>query len=115
MLPNDLDTRLRVFLAEELVVTPDKIKHETDIVDDLRIYGDDVWELLEKFAKQYSVDMSSFRWYHHSGPEGCNPLWLLFKPWWARKTHVPIRFADLVQSARQGVWCVRYPEDEREA
>jgi hypothetical protein len=86
-----------------------------DIVKDARIYGDDVWELVEDFGKQFHVEMRDFRWYHHSGPEGCNPLWLFYRPWWARKTHVPIRLADLIESARSGVWCIRYPEDEREA
>lgn len=54
--------------------------------------------------------MRTFRWYHHSGPEGCNPFWILFPPWWAKKVHVPIRLSDLVESARRGARAVRYPE-----
>jgi hypothetical protein len=84
------------------------------VVNDSGIYGDDVWELVDEFAKRFSVRMDGFRWYHHSGEEGCNPLWLLVKPWWARKTHVSIRLSDLVASARTGEWCVQYPPSEAE-
>jgi hypothetical protein len=74
-----------------------------------------VWDLVEKFSKRFSVKMDGFRWYHHSGEEGCNPLWLLFRPLWMRKTRIPIRLTDLVESARRGEWCVQYPPNEAEA
>ncbi len=109
---DDLEDRIRALVAERTGVSPETIQLDTDVVDDLRIYGDDVWELVETFAEEFSVEMGGFRWCHHSGPEGCNPLWLLFPPWWARKKHVPIRLGDLVESARRGVWAVQYPEDQ---
>jgi hypothetical protein len=111
---DDLEDRIHALVAEQSGVSTERIRPETDVIDDLRIYGDDVWELLEKFGKQFHVEMQGLRWYHHSGPEGCNPVWLLFPTWWAGKTHVPIRLSDLVESARSGVWAVKYPEEERE-
>ena len=115
MSADDLESRIRALIVHQTGVSPAKLTAETDVVDDLRIYGDDVWELFEAFGKQFSVRVDGFRWYHHTGPEGFNLLWLLFKPWWARKTHVPVRLSDLVASAQQGVWAVRYPEHERQA
>ena len=111
---DDLEQRVRAFVHEQVPWLPLDMAPDTDVVDDARIYGDDVWELVHKFAKQFGVRMDGFRWYHHSGPEGCNPLDLLFKPWWARKTHVPIRLSDLVASVRTGEWCVQYPPSEAE-
>src|SRR3954462_15694735 len=111
MSAGDLEDRIRALVAEHTGVGPEKIRPETDVVDDLRIYGDDVWELVEAFSREFSVEMAGFRWYHHSGPEGCNPLWLFSPPWWARQAHVPIRLSDLVESARRGTWAVQYPED----
>jgi hypothetical protein len=111
----ELPERIRSFVAREVGVPAARIGPATDVVDDLRIYGDDVWELVERFGAEFHVDVSAFRWYHHTGPEGCNPLWLLFKPWWARKTRVPIRLSDLVESAKAQRWTIAYPEEERQA
>lgn len=94
---------------------PIDMRMDADVVNDSGAYGDDVWELVEEFGKVFDVQMDGFRWYHHSGPEGCNPFWLIFRPWWERKTHVPIRLSDLIESARRGEWCVQYPPEEEEA
>ncbi len=109
---DELERRVRAFVHEQVPWLPEDVALETDVVDDARIYGDDVWELVEKFAVRFGVRMNGFQWHRHSGPEGCNPLYLFVKPWWARKPHVPIRLLDLVESARRGEWSVRYPPDE---
>ena len=111
---DDLEQRVRAFVHEQVPWLPLNMAPGTDVVDDAGIYGDDVWQLVDDFATRFAVRMDGFRWYHHSGEEGCNPLWLLVKPWWARKTHVPIRLSDLVASARGGEWCVPYPPSEAE-
>lgn len=110
---DDLEQRVRAFVHEQELLPLD-IDPSTDILDKAGICGDDLWELVDKFASQFSVRMEGFRWYHHSGPEGCNPFWLVLKPWWARKTHVPIRLTDLIASARAGEWSVQYPASEAE-
>ncbi|WP_337177273.1 DUF1493 family protein [Paludisphaera sp.] len=112
---DDLEQRVRAFVHEQISWLPMDMASDTDVVDDARIYGDDVWELVDDFAEKFEVRVDGFRWYHHTGPEGCNPLWLFIKPWWARKAHVPIRLMDLVESAHRGEWTVRYPTDEEES
>ncbi len=110
---DDLEQRVRAFLHEHAGLSLD-ISLDADVVGDLGVSGDDLSSLIDKFAERFAVRIDGFRWYHHTRPEGCNPLWLLFKPWWARKTRVPIRVGDLVESARRGVWCVTYPPEEAE-
>lgn len=78
---DDLEQRVRAFVHEQVPWLPLDMAPGTDVVDDAGIYGDDVWELVEEFAERFGVRMDGFRWYHHSGEEGCNPLWLLFRPW----------------------------------
>ncbi|MDG3007885.1 DUF1493 family protein [Paludisphaera mucosa] len=112
MEPDDLERRVRRLVAEQLPWLPRGTPEQADLVVAARIYGDDVWEFVEDFSKQFEVDMTGFRWEHHSGPEGCNLLWLLDPPWWSRVPHVPIRLADLVDSARRRTWCIRYPGQE---
>ena len=46
----------------------------TTLQDDIGIWGDDVSELLENYAKRFSVDMSSFLWYFHTREEGTSAL-----------------------------------------
>ena len=82
------------------VVLP-KVSLSTRLVEDVGLDGDDFEELIERFGEQFSVDMGGYRWYHHHGPEGCNPLWLFVRPWWWRKTSTPVSVAVLVESARQ--------------
>jgi hypothetical protein len=110
---DDLEHRVRAFLHEHAGLPLD-ISLGADVVSDHGVYGDDLSSLMDTFAERFAVRIDGFRWYHHTGPEGCNPLWLLVKPWWARMTRVPIRVGDLVESARRGVWCVTYPPDEAE-
>jgi hypothetical protein len=106
---DDLEQRVRAFVREHIGWLPLDMDPNTDVVDDSGIYGDDVWDLIDDFAKRFNVRMDGFQWCYHSGPEGCNPLWLIFPPWWSRKSHVPIRLADLVESARRQEWSVTYP------
>jgi len=108
-------SRIRELLATHAGVPAATVSAETRVWEDLKLYGDDVSELVNAFGKQFNVDLSGYRWYHHTGPEGCNPLWLVRKPWWERKTKIPIAVSDLVESTRLGKWSIRYPEDEREA
>jgi acyl carrier protein len=113
--PTDLRETVMRIIAEQTAVAPERIHDETRIVEDLHLDGDDVVELMERVAATFAIDMSGYRWYHHHGPEGCNPFWLIFRPWWMRKTHIPIRVAVLVEAARTRTWPITYPESDREA
>lgn len=106
---DDLEWRVREFVYERVPELPIDADLDTDVVMAARIDGDDLWEFVEEFATCFGVRMDGFRWYHHGGPEGCNPLWLVLRPWWAREPYIPIRLSDLIESARRGAWSVQYP------
>jgi hypothetical protein len=117
---DDLELNVRKFVAEAVGIGLPNIVATTDVVEDTKIYGQDVTDLVDMFGKQFHVDVSSFRWYHHTGPECINnfyQLWCVFalrKMWWKRKTYIPIHVCNLVESARRGAWIIQYPEHERE-
>lgn len=111
---DDLEQQVRAFVHERLPWLPLDMDLHTDVVRAGKIDGDDVSELIEEFSERFVVQMDEYRWYYHHGSEGCNPLWLIFPPLWMRK-HIPIRLADLVESARARKWCVVYPSDSRPA
>ena len=113
--PSDVRETVIQIVADESGVRPEKLTDQTRIVEDLYLDGDDVVEIVERVSTTFNVDVANYRWYHHHGPEGCNPLWLIVRPWWMRKTHIPIRMADLIEAANTKVWPITYPESEREA
>ena len=82
----------------------------TTLQDDIGIWGDDVSELLENYAKRFSVDMSSFLWYFHTREEGTSPGSLFFKPPNERVEQIPITVAMLRDFANTGTWSVVYPD-----
>jgi hypothetical protein len=111
---DDLERRVREYVHKLLPWLPVEMPDTSDVLNNGTIYGDDVDELIDGFRKTFRVSLENYRWYHHTGPDGCNPLWLISRPWWARKKYVPIGLLDLVESARCGKWTVQYPESQRE-
>lgn len=83
----------------------------TSLQGDLRLYGDDINELMESYASRFSVDMSSYLWYFHTGEEGLNiPGGLFFPPPNQRVTEIPITVGLLLDCANAGKWNVEYRE-----
>jgi len=82
---------------------------ETDIVNSLDIYGDDIDELLADFANTFKVDMSQYLWYFHTEEEGQNLGGLFFKSPNRRVRRIPITPQMLLEFANTGKWNVNYP------
>lgn len=104
--------RVVAFVAEQRCVRAERLKPGTTLFGDLGADGDDGVELLEHFAREFSVDMSGCDPSRYFGPEGV-PLWFLID--WVvlalrrgspeeRARLQPIRIADLVRSAELGRW-----------
>lgn len=64
------------FIKEEYGWEKDSSFH-TLIEDDLGISGDDASEMMDKFSKKYSVDLSGFTFSKYFSPEGNNSLFPL--------------------------------------
>lgn len=109
--PSDLLARLAALLEREQGYPASRVTRETRLRHDAGMDGDDAVEFLEAYAQEFGVDMAGFRFYHHFGPEGCNPWWLLVRPWWMRVADVPLTVGDLEDGARAGQWDFPYPPD----
>jgi hypothetical protein len=105
--------RVVAFVAKERAVRADRLQPETTLFGDLGTDGDDGIELLEDFAREFSVDMNECDPSRYFGPEAGVPL--LFPLYWIilafrrgtpeEKARLePIRIADLVRSAELGHW-----------
>jgi hypothetical protein len=109
-----LDERIIAFVAEERRVPVERLKPDTTLFGDLGTDGDDGIELLERFGREFSVDMSDCDPGCYFGDERLPP-WFLF--YWIvlafrrgtseqRARLHPVRIADLIRSAHAGRWVV---------
>src|SRR5215213_5336533 len=111
-------------VAEQCGVRASRITPDTTLFGDLGIDGDDGIEVLEKLAREFSVDMSRCQPCRYFGPEGFYPWAPLY---WIvlafrkgspeeRARLKPVTIADLVRSAELGRWTTKDsdgPADER--
>jgi len=88
----------------------DEVHETSDIVNDLGCDGDDFGELIDKFSKDYKVDISSYRWYFHHTEEGNNFGGSIFRPPNERVERIPVTPGMLFGFANTGKWEMQYPE-----
>ena len=98
------------FLSEEVGVIKAEIRSDTDLHAELRVDGDDFFELAETFQERFSVEMSSYRWYFHHGEEGWSLGGLFFRAPQDRVARIPVTPQLLLESANSGRWMLEYPE-----
>jgi uncharacterized protein DUF1493 len=104
--------RIVAFVSEHRSVHPERLTPETTLFGDLGTDGDDGDELLEDFAREFSVDMSGCDPSRYFGSEGLPPWFPIYRIILAFREGSPeqkarlqsIRIADLVRSAELGRW-----------
>lgn len=97
------------FLKEETY--EDSITSDTDIFNDCGVSGDDSHELIEKYHKKYTVDMSNYLWYFHCDEEGTGSIGgLFFKAPYKRVNRILITPKMLTEFANSKKWKIDYPE-----
>ena len=87
-----------------------RIAPETTLQRDVGVFGDDMSDLLDAYSSRFSVDMSRYLWYFHTGEEGWNIGALFFQPPYARVAEIPITIQMIHEFANRGQWAVAYPE-----
>ncbi len=98
-----------IFLAN--LAGTDKIYSDSDIFKDVGMVGDDFHEMIEKYSKKYSVDMSGYLWYFHTDEEGSNGIGgAFFTPPNERVERIPVTPSLLTNFANQQKWDIQYPE-----
>jgi len=86
------------------------LSDDADIFDSFGIEGDDASEFIERFATQFKIDTSNYRWYFHHGEEGfVNVGAWLFKPPYRRVDRIPITPQVLAEAVRTKQWPLEYP------
>jgi hypothetical protein len=88
----------------------DKVAENSDITEDLGVYGDDFDELIVNFSKKFNVDISSCLWYFHCCEEGNSIGGAFFKSPDKRVKHIPVTPLMLFEFAQKGKWDIQYPD-----
>jgi hypothetical protein len=97
-------------ICEQSGVGIGRLAPGVDLLKELGIDGDDFSELMERYAQQFSVDMSMYRWYFHHGEEGGPSLGrFLFGTPDRRVERIPVTPALLMLGAERRQWPVSYP------
>jgi hypothetical protein len=78
-------------------------------LQDLGLFADDLSEFMATFGERFGVDLSTFRWYFHTGEEGISPGGLFFTPPQDRVPKIPITLRLLREAAELRRWPVDYP------
>ena len=86
-----------------------KLKPDSDILM-LGVYGDDFHELIQRYAEEFEVDVSQYKWYFHGDEEGLNFGSLLFKAPYERVERIPVTPQLLADFAEKKRWNCLYPE-----
>ena len=101
----------------ELIEFTKKVTGLESIMSDTDIFasgtvGDDFHELIESYAKTYSVDMTNYLWYFHADEEGgWNSIGgMFFAPPYKKVKRIPVTPALLTNFAIKGKWDLEYPQ-----
>jgi hypothetical protein len=106
---DDVEFRVTELVADHLGLRPDQLSLLTAL-QEFELSACDIDDMLLRLSAEFNADLSGYKWYYHADPDGWNPLWTIWKPWWRSVEKIPIRVADLVDTARQKHWTIRYPD-----
>ena len=86
----------------------DEINADSDIFGDVGMVGDDFHEMIEKYAKQFSVDMTGYLWYFHTYEEGQSMGGNFIESPYERVERIPITPTMLLEFAIKGKGDIHY-------
>ena len=107
----DADTVVADFL-KNFWGTSTLLSDDADILDRLGIDGGDAFDLIERFATKFEIDITNYHWYFHHGEEvSVNTIgsWF-FKAPYRRVDRIPITSQVLAEAIRTKRWPLEYPE-----
>jgi hypothetical protein len=98
------------FLTDK--IGTDKINADSDLYSDLGVYGDDFHELIDEYAKAFTINMDKYLWYFHTPEEGGQ--WsiggLFFTPPYKKVQRIPVTPTMLAEFANKEKWDISYPD-----
>jgi acyl carrier protein len=79
-----------------------QFERSTRLYEDLKIDGDDAFELLKEFEKQYKIDMRDFKFNEYFSPEGIDVIGAIISWFKKRKKLKELTVGDIEQAIITG-------------
>ena len=101
----DVFNKITKLVSNEVGVRESKLTRTTRLYEDLKIDGDDAFELLKSFEQEFQVDMKNFDFNSYFAPEGIDLLGVLgnlFKKKTSSKDS--LNLGDLEKAALRKYW-----------
>lgn len=106
----EIRERLIAMIMDKVGVNRNEVITCKDIEQELGCTGDDYFELMESYAKEFKVDISGFLWYFHTHDESMATINMLpGDPPSMQVERIPVTLNLLVEMAERGKWAMEYP------
>lgn len=105
-----MNTEIISIISKEANIAIEKITLESTLLGDLKLDGDDAWEVFEQCQKKFNVDFKMFNFNKHFRNEPCfKGFTYLFRLIKYKDEHMasgkaPITVAQLISACRIGYW-----------
>lgn len=101
----EIITLIKEYTVKDTPVTP-----YTCLEKDCGILMDDFHEMIERYSKQFDVNMDNYLWYFHAEEEPTINIGKYFhKPPYKRVSRISITPQTLENFVQSGVWNIKYP------
>lgn len=101
---SDVFEEIKSFLSQE-IGTNKFMERNTRLYEDLRIDGDDAFELMQKYKSVFKVDMTHFDYNLYFAPEGIDLIGAVMSVFKKGKPKLKsITIGDLERAAISGAW-----------
>ncbi len=105
-----MDDEIRLIVSNETGISLDNIMDNSTLLGNLKIDGDDAWEIFEQCHSQFQLDLTAFDFNKYFRSEPCfKGLMYLFRKVKYHDEHiasnkVPITVKQLINACKNGKW-----------
>jgi hypothetical protein len=105
-----MDDEIKLIISNEANVSIDKVNDNSTLLGDLKIDGDDAWEIFEQCHSKYQLDLTNFDFSKYFRNEPClKGLVYFYRKLKYRDEHIaanksPITVKYLIAACKKGKW-----------
>ena len=105
-----MDDEIKLIVSNEANVSLDKVNDNSTLLGELKIDGDDAWEIFEQCHSKYQLDLTNFNFSKYFRSEPClKGLVYFYRKLKYRDEHIaanklPITVKDLIAACKKGKW-----------
>ncbi len=105
-----MDDEIKLIVSNEANVSLEKVTENSTLLVDLKVDGDDAWEVFEQCHDKFKLDLTDFDFNQHFRSEPCfKGLVYLYRKMKYHDEHIaankiPITVKQLISACKKGKW-----------